>query len=183
MMKTLFTTGQVAKIWKAAPRTVSKWFDSGRLGGYRIPGSQDRRIPREHLLRFLLANGRPLSELEEPGCKIRIMCVSADAKIKEEMGRKKEFSVTSYEDSQTATQMLDTDFPMCVVIDYITVPDADDFRKWLVEGPWKGIINVIGIGRNGVTSHGELDAFYEVPAWEIVNAKAHELALAKYIRS
>ena len=52
-MKKVFTTGQVAKICKVAPRTVSKWFDSGRLRGYRIPGSQDRRIPREHLLRFL----------------------------------------------------------------------------------------------------------------------------------
>src|SRR5205823_90621 len=47
-MKTIFTTGQVAKICKVAPRTVSKWFDSGRLRGYRIPGSQDRRIPRKH---------------------------------------------------------------------------------------------------------------------------------------
>ena len=36
----VFTTGQVAKICKVAPRTVSKWFDSGRLKGYRIPGSQ-----------------------------------------------------------------------------------------------------------------------------------------------
>ena len=52
-MKKVFTTGQVAKICKVAPRTVSKWFDSGRLKGYRIPGSQDRRIPREQLIRFL----------------------------------------------------------------------------------------------------------------------------------
>src|SRR5471030_3337809 len=52
-MKKVFTTGQVAKICKVAPRTVSKWFDSGRLRGYRIPGSQDRRIPREQLIRFL----------------------------------------------------------------------------------------------------------------------------------
>ena len=48
----VFTTGQVAKICKVAPRTVSKWFDSGRLKGYRIPGSQDRRIPREYLIKF-----------------------------------------------------------------------------------------------------------------------------------
>ncbi len=56
-MKKVFTTGQVAKICKVAPRTVSKWFDSGRLKGYRIPGSQDRRIPREHLIRFLKEHG------------------------------------------------------------------------------------------------------------------------------
>jgi excisionase family DNA binding protein len=64
-MRKVFTTGQVAKICKVAPRTVSKWFDSGRLVGYRIPGSQDRRIPREHLIRFLKEHQMPLGELEE----------------------------------------------------------------------------------------------------------------------
>jgi excisionase family DNA binding protein len=66
-MKKVFTTGQVAKICKVAPRTVSKWFDSGRLRGYRIPGSQDRRIPREQLIKFLKEHGMPLGELEEEG--------------------------------------------------------------------------------------------------------------------
>jgi excisionase family DNA binding protein len=64
-MKKVFTTGQVAKICKVAPRTVSKWFDSGRLRGYRIPGSQDRRIPRDKLIGFLKEHGMPLGELEE----------------------------------------------------------------------------------------------------------------------
>ncbi|MDR3234829.1 MAG: helix-turn-helix domain-containing protein [Planctomycetaceae bacterium] len=61
----VFTTGQVAKICKVAPRTVSKWFDAGRLKGYRIPGSQDRRIPREYLIKFLKEHGMPLGELED----------------------------------------------------------------------------------------------------------------------
>lgn len=61
----VFTTGQVAKICGVAPRTVSKWFDSGRLKGYRIPGGPDRRIPRENLIRFLKEHGMPLGELEE----------------------------------------------------------------------------------------------------------------------
>ena len=68
-MRTIFTTGQVAKICKVAPRTVSKWFDSGRLRGYRIPGSQDRRIPREHPIRFELEQvlrGEILGALEWP---------------------------------------------------------------------------------------------------------------------
>lgn len=55
--KNVFTTGEVAKICGVAPRTVSKWFDSGRLRGFRVPGSQDRRIPLEHLLRFLNEHG------------------------------------------------------------------------------------------------------------------------------
>ena len=63
--KTIFTTGQIAKICKVAPRTVSKWFDSGRLKGYRIPGSQDRRIPREDLVAFLTEHKMPLGGLAE----------------------------------------------------------------------------------------------------------------------
>lgn len=55
-LRNVFTTGQVARICQVAPRTVSKWFDTGRLGGYRIPGSDDRRIPRTALLKFLSEN-------------------------------------------------------------------------------------------------------------------------------
>ncbi len=76
-MKKVFTTGQVAKICKVAPRTVSKWFDTGRLRGYRIPGSQDRRIPREHLIKFLKEHGMPLGELEEEGWH-KILVVGAE---------------------------------------------------------------------------------------------------------
>jgi excisionase family DNA binding protein len=53
----VYTTGQVAKICQVAPRTVSKWFDNGRLKGYRIPGSQDRRIPHKHLVAFMKEHG------------------------------------------------------------------------------------------------------------------------------
>lgn len=59
----VYTTGQVARLCRVAPRTVSDWFDSGRLKGYRLPGSKDRRIPRENLVAFMKANGMPLREL------------------------------------------------------------------------------------------------------------------------
>ena len=75
--KNVFTTGQVAKICKVAPRTVSKWFDSGKLRGYRIPGSQDRRIPRDQLIRFLKDHGMPLGELEEEGWH-KILVIGAE---------------------------------------------------------------------------------------------------------
>lgn len=57
--KKVLTTGDVAEICNVAHRTVSKWFDGGLLGGYRIPGSQDRRIPVESLLKFMDANNLP----------------------------------------------------------------------------------------------------------------------------
>lgn len=58
--KDVLTTGEVAKICNVAPRTVSKWFDSGSLKGYRIPGSKDRRIPVAQLIKFMKAHGIPL---------------------------------------------------------------------------------------------------------------------------
>jgi hypothetical protein len=53
----IFTIGQVAKLCDVAPRTASKWFDAGRLKGYRIPGSMDRRTTRDYLIQFLRDNG------------------------------------------------------------------------------------------------------------------------------
>ena len=75
--KNVLTTGQVAKICNVAPRTVSKWFDSGQLQGYRIPGSKDRRIPVEQLVRFMRANGIPLNGLETG--TTRVLVVDPDA--------------------------------------------------------------------------------------------------------
>jgi excisionase family DNA binding protein len=76
----VFTTGQVAEICHVAPRTVSKWFDSGRLRGYRIPGSRDRRIPRESLKSFLKENGMPLGALQDTGC-VRVLVIAGDAPV------------------------------------------------------------------------------------------------------
>lgn len=63
-MKKCFTTGQVAKMCHVTPRTVSKWFDTGRIKGYVIPGGRDRRIPREDLVRFLHEYGIHVSEMD-----------------------------------------------------------------------------------------------------------------------
>jgi excisionase family DNA binding protein len=61
--RSVYTTGQVARICQVAPRTVSKWFDSGRLQGYQIPGGRDRRVPRAALLRFLVENRMDVPEV------------------------------------------------------------------------------------------------------------------------
>lgn len=47
------SVGDVAHFCKVSPRTVSTWFDKGLLKGYRVPGTQDRRIPHEYLLAFM----------------------------------------------------------------------------------------------------------------------------------
>ena len=74
--KSVLTTGDVARICNVAPRTVSKWFDSGQLRGYRIPGSKDRRIPVDHLVRFMRAHGIPLNGLDN-GTK-RVLVLDSD---------------------------------------------------------------------------------------------------------
>jgi excisionase family DNA binding protein len=74
--KNVLTTGDVARICNVAPRTVSKWFDSGQLKGYRIPGSKDRRIPVSELVRFMKVNNMPAITL--PVGKIRVLIVDSD---------------------------------------------------------------------------------------------------------
>ena len=62
MAKKAFTTGEVAKLTGLSQQTVIRCFDSGRIGGFRIPGSTSRRIPREELIRFMGEHDIPLDE-------------------------------------------------------------------------------------------------------------------------
>ena len=119
-MRTIFTTGQVAKICKVAPRTVSKWFDSGRLRGYRIPGSQDRRIPREHLIRFLKEHGMPLGELEDEAMG-KVLIVGADQVIRgslNEMMGSDEFKLETAQSGFETGIQAESLRPDCVVVDF-----------------------------------------------------------------
>jgi len=69
----VLTTGQVAKLCQVAPRTVTKWFDGGRLKGYRIAGSRDRRIPVKELMRFMRGHGLPLGDLDSGATRILVV--------------------------------------------------------------------------------------------------------------
>jgi excisionase family DNA binding protein len=71
--KDVLTTGEVARICNVAPRTVSKWFDSGQLKGYRIPGSKDRRIPLNGLIRFMKQHSIPLNGLRTGNTRVLIV--------------------------------------------------------------------------------------------------------------
>lgn len=77
--KEVLTTGEVAKICNVAPRTVSKWFDSGSLKGYRIPGSRDRRIPVSELIKFMKAHGIPLDGIASG--RTRVLVVDDDRQV------------------------------------------------------------------------------------------------------
>lgn len=77
--KDVLTTGEVAKICNVASRTVSKWFDSGQLEGYRIPGSKDRRIPVANLMTFMKQHNIPMDGLMSG--RPRILVVDCDDEV------------------------------------------------------------------------------------------------------
>src|ERR1700733_11834042 len=64
VMKTVFTTGEAAKICKVSQQTIIRCFDSGQLKGFRVPGSRFRRIPRDVLYKFMKENSIPTDALE-----------------------------------------------------------------------------------------------------------------------
>lgn len=79
--KSVFTTGDVAEICKVSQQTVIRCFDSGRLRGFRVPGSRFRRIPRESLIQFMKEHNIPLDQLEMG--KTRVLVVDDDPAIVE----------------------------------------------------------------------------------------------------
>ena len=127
--KNVLTTGEVAKICNVAPRTVSKWFDSGRLKGYRIPGSKDRRIPINELTRFMKAHNIPITAL--PVGNIRVLLVDSSvpsaSKLAENLRKKADYDVqmvsTNFETGLTAQR-----FAPHVLLISLSAPDinADD---------------------------------------------------------
>jgi excisionase family DNA binding protein len=83
--KDVLTTGQVAKMCNVAPRTVSKWFDSGQLKGYRIPGSKDRRIPMANLIQFMKDHNIPMDGVQSG--RTRVLIVDDDPEVLEALDR------------------------------------------------------------------------------------------------
>jgi len=80
-MKTVYTTGEAAKICKVSQQTIIRCFDSGQLKGFRVPGSRFRRIPRESLFRFMKENGIPTDALESG--RRRVLVVDDDPEVVE----------------------------------------------------------------------------------------------------
>ena len=81
LRQTIFTTGEVAEICKVSQQTVIRCFDSGRLKGFRVPGSRFRRIPRESLIQFMKEHSIPLDLLASG--KKRVLIVDDDPAIVE----------------------------------------------------------------------------------------------------
>ena len=81
--KDVLTTGDVARVCGVTIRTVIKWFEEGRLQGYKLPGSRDRRFTRAALERFVRENDLPLELLGRgPDDAPRVLVADDDAAVR-----------------------------------------------------------------------------------------------------
>ncbi len=124
--KQVFTTGEAAEVCKVSQQTIIRCFDSGRLQGFRVPGSRFRRIPKAELIRFMRENDIPLDALE--GGKKRVLVVDDDPEILELfedlLGRDSRFEVKTANTGYEAGLLTESFKPNLIILDYM-LPDIN----------------------------------------------------------
>lgn len=128
-IKNLFTTGEAAEVCNISQQTIIRCFDSGRLDGFRIPGSRFRRIPRENLIKFMKDNGIPLDNLNSQKTgKIKVLIVDDDAEIIELMvdvlSRDGRFEIRTAASGYDAGLQTEQFRPDVIILDYM-LPDVN----------------------------------------------------------
>lgn len=124
--KKVFTTGEAAKVCKVSQQTIIRCFDSGRLNGFRVPGSRFRRIPREELIRFMRENDIPIESIGSDRKRVLIVddepeIVSLMTELLEGDGR---FDVRSAATGYDAGMETERFKPHLIVLDYM-LPDIN----------------------------------------------------------
>ena len=124
--KTVYTTGEAAKICKVSQQTIIRCFDNGSLKGFRVPGSRFRRIPREQLYCFMKENGIPTEALESG--KRKLLVVDDDEELVELMVdifvRDGRFEVKSANNGFGAGMLVKEFRPDLVILD-VMLPDIN----------------------------------------------------------
>lgn len=125
-MKTVFTTGEAAKICKVSQQTIIRCFDSGQLKGFRVPGSRFRRIPRDVLYKFMKENGIPTDALESGRRKALIVDDDEELVelIRDELDRDGRFEVRIANNGFDAGMMVREYRPDIIVLD-VMLPDIN----------------------------------------------------------
>ncbi len=128
-MKDLFTTGEAAEICNISQQTIIRCFDSGKLDGFRIPGSRFRRIPRDNLIKFMKDNGIPLDHLEiAHSGRIKVLIVDDDTEIVELMvdvlTRDGRFDIRTASSGYDAGLLTQQFMPDVMILDYM-LPDVN----------------------------------------------------------
>lgn len=125
-MKNVYTTGEVADICHVSQQTVIRCFDSGRLKGFRVPGSRFRRIPYDSLIEFMRLNNIPLDNLKSG--KKRVLAVDDDEDILEMLSelleRDGRFEVRCARGGYEAGVLTHEFRPDVIILDY-KLPDVN----------------------------------------------------------
>jgi excisionase family DNA binding protein len=125
-VKEVYTTGEAAEICKVSQQTVIRCFDAGRLGGFRVPGSKFRRIPRDALIKFMKDNGIPLDNLDSG--RRKVLVVDDDAEIVElfvdVLNRDGRFDVKTAATGYDAGVLTQEFQPDLMILDYM-LPDVN----------------------------------------------------------
>jgi excisionase family DNA binding protein len=125
-MKTVFTTGEAAKVCKVSQQTIIRCFDNGQLKGFRVPGSRFRRIPREALYKFMKDNGIPTDALESG--KRKVLLVDDEVElvqlIHQELEADGRFEVKIAQNGFDAGMMVKEYRPDLIVLD-VMLPDIN----------------------------------------------------------
>jgi excisionase family DNA binding protein len=125
-MKTVYTTGEAAKICKVSQQTIIRCFDSGQLKGFRVPGSRFRRIPRDQLFAFMKDNGIPTEALESG--KRKVLIVDDDEELVELMRdafeRDGRFDIRTANNGFDAGMLVKEFRPDLVILD-VMLPDIN----------------------------------------------------------
>jgi excisionase family DNA binding protein len=125
-MKSVFTTGEAAEVCKVSQQTIIRCFDSGRLRGFRVPGSRFRRIPRDALIAFMKDNGIPPDTLDSG--KQKVLVVDDDPEIVElfvdVLERDGRFEVKTASTGYDAGILTQEFVPDLVILDYM-LPDIN----------------------------------------------------------
>ncbi len=164
-VKQVFSTGEAAAICKVSQQTVIRCFDSGRLRGFRVPGSRFRRIPRESLIQFMKENGIPLDQIESG--RRKVLVVDDDPEIVELMvdvlerdGRFEVKTASSGYDAGVITQEFKPDL---MILDYM-LPDVNGnvVCKTIRQNPEFEHMKIILV--SGVINQEEIDQLLKVGA-------------------
>ncbi|RKY09314.1 MAG: regulator [Planctomycetota bacterium] len=168
-IKDLLTTGEAAEICSVSQQTIIRCFDSGRLEGFRIPGSRFRRIPRESLIKFMRENHMPLNNVETG--KRKILIVDDDDEIVELMvdvlSRDGRFEIKTASSGYDAGIMTEQFRPDLVILDYM-LPDINGNIVCRAIRRNRQLQNIRIIIVSGVVNAGEIKDLLDAGAEEFI---------------
>ncbi|MBR5242748.1 MAG: response regulator [Thermoguttaceae bacterium] len=168
-IKTVFTTGEAAKICKVSQQTIIRCFDSGGLKGFRVPGSRFRRIPREHLYAFMKENNIPTDALESG--KRKVLVVDDDRDLVEllvdVLERDGRFETRSVNNGFEAGMMVKDYRPDLIILD-VMLPDINGKDVCLRVRNDKSLEAVKIICVSGMVEEDKIEELYRAGANEFL---------------